>query len=192
MNRVKIYLLLTQNNIEIWRDIENWEGYYKISNLGRVMTKNNTLRNTKTYNNSGYLTITLKCKESGNKPQTKTIHRLVANTFLPNPYNLTDVGHMDEDKTNNKLTNLMWQSHKDNCNYGNRNKKLRDINLGRTGELSPKSKKVYCMELDKYFVSVTFAEKYMKEVLCKGCNIAKCCRGDSKTAGGYHWKYVED
>lgn len=191
MNKVKIYFLLTNNEIELWRDIEGWEGYYKISNLGRVKNRNNELRNTNTYNNSGYLMITLKCKDSGNKPQTKTIHRLVANAFLPNPYNLSDVGHIDDNKSNNKLTNLIWQSHKENCNYGNRNNKLRDINLGRVGKLNKRSKPVHCIELNKDFESIRLAELYLLNELGIKCSkISASCKSSHKTAGGFHWRYI--
>lgn len=52
------------------------------------------------------------------KPFSASAHRMVAQTFLPNPDNLPDVNHLDEDKTNNRVENLCWMSHKDNCNYG--------------------------------------------------------------------------
>ena len=52
--------------------------------------------------------------------RTKTVsaHRIVAETFIPNPHHLSDVHHIDEDKTNNDVDNLMWVSHKENCNLG--------------------------------------------------------------------------
>ena len=50
--------------------------------------------------------------------KTYWVHRLVAQAFLSNPKNLTDVNHIDEDPSNNRVDNLEWISHKDNCNYG--------------------------------------------------------------------------
>ena len=59
---------------------------------------------------------------------TTTAHRMVAETFIDNPFGLSDVNHIDEDKQNNSVENLQWMSHKDNCNYGTRNEKARVSN----------------------------------------------------------------
>ena len=56
------------------------------------------------------------------------IHRLVAQVYIPNPDGLSDVNHLDEDKTNNNVNNLCWASHKDNCNYGTRNQRIKENN----------------------------------------------------------------
>lgn len=53
-----------------------------------------------------------------------SVHRLVAQAFLPNSNNLEEVNHIDENSLNNNINNLEWCSHKYNINYGNRNKKL--------------------------------------------------------------------
>ena len=189
MLKQKIILFLTDKGVELWRDISDWEGYYQISSFGRIKTNNGTIRKTNTFNNSGYLMITLKSKKSGNKPQTKTVHRLVAKAFLLDFVDELDVCHIDDDKKNNILSNLKMDTHINNCNEGSRNEKLSKINLGRKGELNAKSKKCYCYELDMTFVNTRVAKEYLDTINRKG-NVCKCCRGDSKTAGGYHWKYV--
>ena len=92
--------------IEEWRTAiykgEIYEGLYKVSNFGRILSLN--YRNTgkpdllNPSDNGGYLQVEL-CK---NKEYKKCkVHRLVAETFLPNPENLPEVNHIDEDKTNN-------------------------------------------------------------------------------------------
>jgi len=65
-------------------------------------------------NNDGYKTIKL-CN-NGKKKNYK-VHRLVAETYIPNPDNLPEVNHIDEDKTNNNVTNLEWSTHAYNIQY---------------------------------------------------------------------------
>lgn len=179
---------IQQQTLELWKDIKNWEGIYRISNMGRVKSlTTNTIR-THNINNSGYCCVTLKCK--GKKTQTVTIHRLVAQHFLPNPYNKSDVNHIDENKMNNKVDNLEWLSHKENCQYGNRNKLVGEKLKGRTGEQSCRSIRVYCIELDMIFPNSRIASEYVGIV--GGSHITACCRGNRKTAGGYHWRYAKD
>lgn len=67
--------------------------------------------------NIGYLEYKLRVH---GKQKTVGAHRLVAETFIPNPNNLSDVHHIDENKLNNNVSNLMWVSHKENCNLGTR------------------------------------------------------------------------
>ena len=65
-------------------------------------------------NNSGYLQVGL-----GRICKTVSIHRLVAEAFIPNPLGLRDVDHIDGNKTNNRVENLRWVTHKENCNNPN-------------------------------------------------------------------------
>lgn len=111
---------------EIWKDVIGYEGYYQVSNLGRirsidreVVDKNGVKRPIygkimrHTFNSDGYPAISL-CRNGVYK--RLKIHRLVALAFIPNPANLPEVSHLDETRTNNRVDNLVWSSHKDNCN----------------------------------------------------------------------------
>lgn len=105
---------LLKSGTEEWRPIAEYKGLYEVSNLGRV-------RNIKTHKLvmqsvvvSGYKRVTL-YKE--NKPKTKLVHRLVAETFLPNPNNLMIVNHKDGNKLNNIVTNLEWCTQSYNTSY---------------------------------------------------------------------------
>ena len=82
--------------MEIWKDIEDYEEYYQISNLGRIRNKKES-RILKPSKSGGYYHISLR---HGNKKEM-LIHRLVAKAFIPNPLNLSYVNHKDENKKNN-------------------------------------------------------------------------------------------
>lgn len=100
---------------EVFKEIEEFPGYY-VSNKGIVYsTKSGEMKPLAPGNiGQGYLGVLL-CKNS--KRYNKSIHRLVAEAFIPNPDNLETVNHRDEDKTNNKVDNLEWCSRGHNTRY---------------------------------------------------------------------------
>ena len=102
---------------EIWKNIEGYEGKYQVSNLGQVksMIGQEKVLHPKKHRN-GYLQIGL---HKDKKRKTMYIHRLVAQAFIPNPENLQQVNHKDENPSNNSMDNLEWCTAKYNMNYGN-------------------------------------------------------------------------
>ena len=107
------------------------------------------------------------------------IHRLVAETYIPNPNNLPIVNHKDENPKNNSINNLEWCDAKYNVNYGTRNERA-------AAKISQKnSKAVYCIELNKIFKSQTEAAK---ELGISQGNISSCCAGKLEKTGGYHFR----
>ena len=125
--------------MEEWRAVPGYEGLYDVSNKGNVrnVRRNKLLRLQKT--NNGYIRVVL------SKNRIKTgfqVHRLVALTFLPNPDNLPQVNHLDEDKTNNNVDNLEWCTAKYNNNYGSRKDKVRDTKI-KNGYYTGLSKEEY-------------------------------------------------
>ena len=111
---------------EIWKDIIGFEGIYEISNLGRIRRiKTGRILSTRRYD-GWYITVTL---YKDKKRYGKLLHRLVAETFVPNPYNLPEVNHIDEDKTNNRADNLEFCDHKYNVSYGTIKDKIRNTKL---------------------------------------------------------------
>lgn len=103
-------------NSEEWRTI-NDHSRYMVSTLGRVKNKD-TGRILKASKNktAGYVYIRL-YSDSGKQTNFR-LHRLVALHFLDNPENKPEVNHIDEDKTNNALSNLEWCTRKENVRYG--------------------------------------------------------------------------
>lgn len=117
---------------EIWKDIPQYEGLYQVSNYGRVKSvgrykefKRNDCHTiikewiperikAQNTNNCGYQYVQL---YKNNKRKKEYVHRLVAMAFLPNPDNLPQVNHIDEDKANNFLDNLEWCSAEYNTHY---------------------------------------------------------------------------
>lgn len=94
---------------EIWRDIEGYDGRYAVSTWGRVKGVHGIMKPYE--NHKGYLKIGLFKDGKNNKHR---VSRLVAKAFIPNPYNLPEVNHIDGNKQNNSFTNLEWVSGEQN------------------------------------------------------------------------------
>lgn len=101
---------------KIWKDINEYEGLYQISNYGEVKSINKKIIKKPSKLPKGYLQI---CLSKNGKSKYVSIHRLVAQAFIPNPNNLPCVNHKDCNPQNNKVSNLEWISYKDNNNYKN-------------------------------------------------------------------------
>lgn len=100
---------------EIYKDIQGYEGLYKISNLGNVYSYvSNKILKPSAHTRTAHLGVTL-CKN--NKHKRFQVHRLVAEAFIPNPLNLPCINHKDEDPTNNCVDNLEWCDYKYNNQY---------------------------------------------------------------------------
>lgn len=112
---------------EEWKDIEDFEGYYQISNLGRVKSLPKTMGNENNLSPErimklkidryGYECVTLCCQKEKGKRKYKTVHRLVATAFIDNPYGLPQINHMNGNKKDNFVDNLTWSSAKENVQH---------------------------------------------------------------------------
>lgn len=180
--------------MEFWRDIKGYEGLYQISNYGRVKSLE---RYVKHYKGGvrlkkeiilepvivcGYFKVNL-YKE--NILKQFSIHRLVAQAFIPNPDNLPEVNHKDENKQNNNATNLEWVNDKYNTNYGTRNKRVSDKMTN--GKLSIP---VLQYDLDGNFIKEwpSISEVRRLNNFHKYC-IIQVCKNKQESAYGYKWKY---
>ena len=115
---------------EIWKDIQGYEGHYQVSNLGNVRSLDRTVAVNlskqperkvkgrvlrKTINKYGYCCVLLWLNK---KSKFSTIHRLVANAFIPNPLDKPQVNHKDSNRSNNYVHNLEWATHSENQKHG--------------------------------------------------------------------------
>lgn len=174
---------------EVWKDIQGYEGLYQVSNLGRVRSLSRYVNygHSVAYRKGrilkegiatcGYRQVELR---KNNRPTHALVHRLVAQAFIPNPDNLPQVNHKDENKANNQVSNLEWNTSKDNINYGTGIKR-------RAEKLSTA---IIMCNLDgteiNHFNSLNEASR--KTGISAG-NICMCCKGRRETANGYKWKY---
>lgn len=173
---------------EWWMPIKNFEGFYEVSNTGKVRSldryvkyKSSGLKLIKGkvlkqgLAKSGYYTVSL-LKNSIQK--TFTIHRLVSKAFIPNPRNLAYVNHKDEVKTNNDISNLEWCTPKYNNAYsgigGHNKKKVYQFNKNR--------------EIINVFESTCEAAKILG---FNQSNISANCKGKYKQVHGYVFSYKE-
>lgn len=113
--------------MEVWKDVKGYEGFYQVSNKGRVKSLARTIvRSDGQYksikekilksgtSSKGYQQINL-CRNG--KQKTMKIHRLVAEAYIPNSKNKPEVNHKDGDKSNNVISNLEWVTPKENMRH---------------------------------------------------------------------------
>ena len=184
---------------EIWKDVAGYEGKYQVSNLGRVKSLSRTINHsdgknitrhgkilTPFKNAKGYCLVDLRNKAR----HTVQVHRLVAQAFIPNPENLPQVNHKNENKTDNYVENLEWCTAKYNSNYGTRNIRRSKSMIGVLVNRKDQSKRVLCVETGEIFDSISDIQR-KKGINSHGVsnvlNNVKYCH----TAGGYHWQYAE-
>lgn len=167
------------------RTLDNFPDYI-IFKSGRVYSRKTHRFMSISFDGQGYLHLTLIDKNGDRK--TVLLHRLVAELFVPNPNNLPEVNHKDEDRGNPNADNLEWCSHKYNINYGNHTNKSCS-----TRREIPYSWKTPILQYDLKgnLIKRWNSQKEANRAGYNQGNIGECARGKRKTAHGFIWKYEE-
>ena len=172
---------------KLWKEIPDTDGKYLISTAGEVMAISrrvkfgNVFRWTKTNirtarkKENGYLELEILGKHH-------YIHRLVAEAFIPNPHNFPCINHKDENKENNSVENLEWCDYSYNANYGTRTKRAKEKQFGD---------RFVVINLDTGEVYKT-PKDASRATGIHNDSISRVCKGKSKTAGGYRWRYLNE
>lgn len=184
---------------EIWRDIKGFEGLYQVSNLGRVKSVERlTIRNGRNYpikekllslhhDKDGYIVVSL---SNLGKSSPYKVHRLVCEAFLPNPENKPCVDHISTIKDDNRVENLRWCTHKENCNNPISHQKLLNTIQPRYSKDNPNAKAIIQFTTNGEVIRKwNCMDDAAKAFNVHYIGISKCCRGVLKTAYGYVWKY---
>ena len=182
--------------MEEWKDIQGFEGWYQISNYGNIKSldrfspgKNNSVRHLKgafmklNIDTNGYHII---CLYKNKIRYDFKVHRLVAQTFIPNPDNLPEVNHIDGNKLNNHVDNLEWVTRQDNCIHRQQTG-LGDIEAATIAKYKPIISTNLTTGEQLEFNSLTEASQFLIGCTVKG--ISKVLRGGAKTHRGYTFEY---
>lgn len=169
---------------EIWKDIKGYEGLYQISNLGRVksLPRNGTIKTKRIIkyelDKYGYPQVILNNK----KHKCFRVHRLVAEAFILNPQNKSTVNHIDGNKTNNKVSNLEWNTVKENNDHAL-----------KTGLQRFTGNKINQFSLDKKFIKKWNSQREIERNLkINHSNLKLACIGKYKQCNGFIWRYAND
>ena len=191
--------------MEEWKDVVGYEGLYQVSNLGRVKGLEKIVANNWGFKKweerilkpgivQGYSYVVLRKDKTS---RNFRVHRLVALAFIPNPENKPCIDHINGCRTDNWVENLKWVTYSENINNHITKQRQRKKRLGykhdknTIDKISNKAIKrpVLCVETGLIYESMS---KAAKENNTYKDGIYRVCRGINKTAGGYHWQYVEN
>jgi len=181
--------------VEVWKDIEGFEGRYEVSSLSRVRSVVRKVRFThlgkdythtmggniisQSIGSTGYYRVRLFLNHTESK--TLFVHRLVAEAFIPNPDNLPEVNHKDECKTNNLPSNLEWCDKKYNINYG----------TGKYKSADSRSRKVEQLTIDgqhvAFYPSIRAAARAIN---VNFAHVQKAVHEHHRVSHGYRWRLV--
>ena len=150
---------------EIWKPVPGYEGYYEVSNLGRVKSLRSNRLRVLSPNSRKYLGLQL---YKDGKANSVHVHRLVAEVFCERLEGKDVVDHINSNKNDNRAENLRWVTQKENVRFGSLAKPV----VRSDG---------------KFYESV----RATAEDGFNAPSVCGCCQGKQKTHRGYSWSYSE-
>jgi len=192
---------------EIWKKIKNYENLYEVSNLGNVRSCDRiTVQNfngkmvehlykgkmlAKHSRTNGYLCVHL---SKNGKAQWLSIHRLVAEAFLPKPKECNIVNHIDNNVTNNRCDNLEWTTYKGNMQWATKQGRMKyqPNNLKKAQE--SKKRKVVATDKNGQQYEFTSIKEAAESLNCNRRHISNICKKQYgyKKSNGYTFEYKEE
>jgi hypothetical protein len=186
---------------EIWRPIKGYEGLYEVSNFGRIKSVERIIRSGKGYGchkyggkllkfggSLGYKRVSL-CKER--RISTYSVHRLVAEAFIPNPDNKPEIDHINTIRDDNRVSNLRWVTKSENArNQISSSKRIKNKSDGSakiTGKLNKLSKPIVAVNIE---TGEEIRFDCLKDAYRSGFNIAhvsECINNGRNKYKGYEW-----
>lgn len=193
---------------EIWKPIKGYEGYYEASNLGNIRSVDRVILSTANIlhtehkqlrrgrvlkqgnGRKGYKIVVL--QRDGQK-RTMYTHRIIAMTFVENPYNKPCIDHINGICTDNRAENLRWCTQKENINNPNTVYKNLDT-LKQNALTNCKAKTILQLDKDSLEVIQEISPKssYFKDMGYVRAYITSACRNRKKNAYGYKWAFKDD
>lgn len=167
--------------MEVWKEIEGYEGKYYVSNKGNVKSsKGKVDRILKPYNISKYKAVGL---ANNGKTKITLIHRLVAEAFIPNPDNKPQVNHIDGVQHNNVITNLEWVTAKENIEHA--------YKTGLMPKFRSTKRKIHTRVLqdeDVYFI-LQYKDRFTHQKLAQLFNVTE--NAVWKIINNKSWKFID-
>lgn len=184
--------------MENWKPVVGYEGFYEVSDLGRIRRVDSRVNSGIKHSNSrmvkgrvlkthlkrnGYLSVDLSVN---NKVKTISVHRLVAEAFLPKIEGKTQVNHINLNKQDNRVSNLEWCTSEENKDHAHRNGKF----------YNPYKKPIRCVDTGEVFESSYQAAEWVNRTVRQGsgqvramsAKIRSCALGTQHTAYGFKWE----
>ncbi|MDO5575339.1 MAG: NUMOD4 domain-containing protein [bacterium] len=192
-----------ENDTEIWKPISGYEDFYLVSNMGRIWSVRSGRALKLPVSKTGYCRTHLSVDGI---VKIYSVHRLVAQAFIPNPQNKPTVNHINENKQDNRVENLEWATYHEQNIHGTRTERVRkstDYKARSIDYAVVASKHNYyeinkeqmkpVLQFDKYGNFIARHEgvaSAARNVGICASHICCCLKGRRKSSGGYKWKYA--
>lgn len=187
---------------EEWRAVSGYEGFYEVSDLGRVKSldrfifynksainptlKNGIILKQSETDERGYVRVQLTVDK---KEYRQYVHIIVAEHFIPNPDNKRTVNHKKGNKKDNRKISIEWQTYGENHEHSYRELGRIHSQVGKTGYNNNQSKEILCVTTGMVYGSLSEASR---DLNIPFQNISKVCLGKRHTAHGLSFKYINN